>query len=229
MKKLLCILLFLWPEFVLAQTITLPPKVEGEPGIPIPISATYDGKNVIWKTPDFGLTVIDGGFFNGDSGKALLFAGAKGTYRLWAFTAKDSVVASAECKVVIGGGGPGPGPDPLPPTDPFVQRIKAAYQGDSAADRADSLSKLASFYLAVAEIPAKTQIKTWGDMFSTMAEAAGLFGIKGKLPGVQTVIQSELEAAFPTKDAGLKEMTTADRTLAETTLKRVAAALEKAR
>lgn len=111
MKRLLPIL------FVLAlcgpcqaQDITLPPKVEGDPGIPIQIAAAYKGKNVVWKAPDKGLVVIDGGFFAGDSGKALLF-GPSGTYRLWAFTSVKDVVSSAECVVVIRG-------PPVPPVPP---------------------------------------------------------------------------------------------------------------
>lgn len=102
-----------------AQEVTLPPEVRGLPGFPIAVVAKADGENVVWMTPDAGLTVIDGSFFGGDSKKALVYGATNNkTYRLWAVTAKAGKVSPvAECKVVIGAPppGPGPGPDPVPP------------------------------------------------------------------------------------------------------------------
>ncbi len=123
MKHLLAVALILLAIPAYAQKVTLPAKLSGNPGMPIPIEADADGKNVLWLTPDKGLVVIDGGFFRGDSKRALLF-GAAGVYRLWAFTAKGDVISPrAECIVMIGDvpPGPDPGPGPVPPgPDPFT-------------------------------------------------------------------------------------------------------------
>ncbi len=117
MKWALPLILLLAP-LAQAQKVTLPPKLEGQPGIPIQIVAEADGANVIWLTPDKGLTVIDGGFFKGDSKRAILFANA-GVYRLWAFTARGDIISpKAECIVTFGDPGPGPGPDPGPGPGP---------------------------------------------------------------------------------------------------------------
>jgi hypothetical protein len=97
-----------------AQKVTLPSKLDAQPGgPPIPLVATADGGNVVWFSPDPGLTVIDGGFFGGDSKKALLFAPNAGRYRVWAVTAlKDKVSERAECIVTVG---TPPEPPPVPP------------------------------------------------------------------------------------------------------------------
>lgn len=100
------------------QVVTLPKSLTGMPGIPVPIVAECDGKNVTWVTPDKGLVIIDGTFFGGDSKRALVF-GPAGSYRVWAFTAKGDIVSpKAECVITIGDVPPDPGPKPDPKPDP---------------------------------------------------------------------------------------------------------------
>lgn len=118
MRALALGFLLLCSSLVPAQTVKLPAKLSGEPGIPIPIIAEADGANVVWLTPDKGLVVMDGAFFGGDSKRAMLF-GPAGSYRLWAFTAKgDKISPKAECMVFIGSVPPDPGPGPNPPDPP---------------------------------------------------------------------------------------------------------------
>lgn len=119
MRKRFVLSLFaalLLPVVALGQSVKLPAKLTGTPGIPLPIIAETDGGNVVWLTPDKGLAIIDGSFFGGDSKKAMLFA-ATGEYRLWAVTAKgDRVSPLAECLVTFGA--PTPPAPPTPPTPP---------------------------------------------------------------------------------------------------------------
>lgn len=137
----------------LGQTVELPAEVKGQPGMPIPIIAKGDlGANVTWLTPDKGLAVVDGGFFGGDSRKAMLF-GPQGNYRLWAITAKgDKVSALAECRVIIGTPGPDPGPtppgpDPGPePTDTLWVPLKSAWAAEPDATRKADRDALARLY-----------------------------------------------------------------------------------
>ena len=132
-----------------APLVTLPPTISGQPGIPTPLVAVANGSNVAWVTPDAGLVVIDGSFFEGNSKKALLFAPA-GQYRLWAFTAVNSTISPrAECVVTIGTPVPPPPPTPpvppvppTPPVDPLTAAIQSAYTSDADSDRAKSLAFL---------------------------------------------------------------------------------------
>jgi hypothetical protein len=119
---LLAPLLFAAPAA--GQKVTLPEKAQVLPPAPALVTATADGANVVWLTPDpDGLVVVDGSAFKGDPKIAMVFsAGKSGTFRLWAFTAKgDKVSPRAECLVTVGPPpppGPGPGPGPNPPTPP---------------------------------------------------------------------------------------------------------------
>jgi hypothetical protein len=145
--------------------VTLPPKVAGPTGAPVPITATADGSNVVWLTPDAGLVVIDGSYFGGDSKKALLFAPA-GTYRLWAVTAKGDVISQkAESIITIGApmppGPPGPPPTPDPVPDPALSKaLSAAYALDADPDRATSLAFLKGCYGQLATMVGTSGVKT---------------------------------------------------------------------
>lgn len=200
-----------------AQVVKLPATAQGTPGVPVAITATADGKNVIWVTPDAGLVVIDGGFFGGDSKKALVF-GPQGQYRLWAFTAKGDVVSpKAECVVTFGAPpGPGPGPPPTP-TDPFTKAVLAAYQADASPTKAaDAAAWAKAFRDEAAKMDA---LSTYGDLYADL-KAALAATRPGALPGVKAELVKEMGAAFPT-DA-TKPL---DKPAAKAELNKIAAAL----
>lgn len=111
-------LLLLFAGLANGQTVKLPAAVPGEPGLPVPLVAEADGDNVVWLTPDKGITLIDGGFFKGDSKRALVFGGQPGVYRVWALTAKGNLISPrAECVITIGT--PPPPVPPVPPVPPI--------------------------------------------------------------------------------------------------------------
>ncbi len=128
-KAMSAVLLLCVGSLACGQSVKLPAAVSTDPGTPVPLVADADGKGVTWMTPDKGLTVIDGGFFGGDSKRAMVFGSVPGVYRLWAITAKGDLPSPiAECLVTIRGSvppvppvPPGPGPQPDPPKpDPIV-------------------------------------------------------------------------------------------------------------
>ncbi len=129
MQKTAAAFVLFFASLACGQSVKIPAAVSTDPGTPVPLIADADGKGVTWMTPDKGLTVIDGGFFGGDSKRAMVFGSVPGVYRLWAITAKGDVPSPiAECLVTIRGNvppvppvPPGPGPTPDPPKpDPIV-------------------------------------------------------------------------------------------------------------
>lgn len=143
-------------------------------------------------------------------GGRLLFAAPAGTYRikLRAIRLKDgaTVVESARAVVVIGDGhGPGPDPSPEPdrpkpkppPDDLLLAALRTAYAGESSSDRVANLDALTALYWQSARLVRDESLTTWGALFSSMSAKATL--VKGKLPGVQKVIQAELAKALPVK------------------------------
>lgn len=158
---------------VSAQKVTIPAEIRGLPSIPMTIVAEADGDNVTWLAPDPRLVVIDGGFFHGDSKRAVLFAPA-GKYTLWALTAKDSKISpKAECTVIVGDVPPGPtpvppGPDPGPNPPTPVKGVKVLIVRETAAKLSKEHSLLlnsSTFYDHLRKVtPAENglrQFKVW--------------------------------------------------------------------
>lgn len=190
MKRLLTAVLLLLPTTVNGQTVTLPATANGAPGVPVPVTAQADGKNVVWVTPDSGLVVIDGSFFGGDSKKALVF-GPQGTYRLWAFTAKGDVVSpKAECVVTFGTPTP---PVPPGPVDPFGRAVLTAYLADTSTTKAaDAVAWAAAFDSVTSQVDG---LSTYADLDNALKTALATTR-PGAIPGVAAVVVKELQSAF---------------------------------
>lgn len=218
MKKLTFLLLTLLTNAASAQTVTLPSTASGAPGVPVPVTAQADGKNVTWVTPDTGLVVIDGSFFGGDSKKALVF-GPQGTYRLWAFTAKGDVVSpKAECVVTFGTPTPPTPPTPPGPVDPLGRAMLTAYLADTSATKAaDVISWSIAFDTVISQIDG---MSTYGDLDKALATALATTR-PGAIPGVKAVIVTELQSALPSTTA-----TALDKTLAKVEFTKISTALK---
>lgn len=156
----------------------------------------------------------------------------EGRYKFTAVGAsKEGEQTRVDFVVVVGnvppGPDPGPGPqppDPPTPTDPLTKALQAAYDKETDADKAKHRASLAALYRQAAEIAAKPEIATWGQLFAVMKSAAGTLGVSGKLPLFQAAVAEELKTRFPTDAA--RVMTTDDRVLAAQTFKRIAQAAE---
>jgi hypothetical protein len=208
------------------QQVKLPAEVKGEAGAFIKVPAETDGKEVRWYSPDKGLQVFPVELLR-DS-KTAVVTGAKGRYRLIAWTAKGDVPSDpAICTVIIGDVPPGPGPVPPDPTDPLTKTLQAAFDKESAADKAALKASLTALYRQASEVTNKPEIVTWGQLFTVIKTASGTLGTLGKLPTLQAAVGEELKKVFPTDAA--KTMTTDDRVLAAQTFKRLATAMEGVR
>lgn len=205
MKHVLSVaLLVAWAGVCPAQTIKLPAEVKGSPGIPIKITAEADGPNVTWFTPHEGkLTVIDGGFFKGDSKRAMLF-GPTGTYKLYAWTSKGDVHSErAECTVIIGSPTPPPPdePDP-PPDDPVAKQLMEAFAADRRAGlgTTDELKQLAEIYAEGAK-EVKTFNGTVGDFYAKIANAGERYVPLGRVPAYRRALADEFNRSLPRGNA----------------------------
>lgn len=97
------------------------------------------------------------------------------------------------------GGAPGPDPDPdpkPPPDDPFVKTLRAAYQADAGAKKAEHLEALAALYRQSVKLDLG-KIDTAGQLFTILSEARGKLIPADALVGVRKVIQAELTKALP--------------------------------
>ena len=113
MRRLSVALVLFLAASARGQTITLPAEVKGEPGAFLSVPATTDGKVVRWVAMDAGLNLFPVELLK-DS-KTAVVIGAKGRYRLLAYTAVGDVPSSpAICTVIIGEAPPVP-PGPTPP------------------------------------------------------------------------------------------------------------------
>jgi hypothetical protein len=126
--------------------------------------------------------------------------------------------------VVVGDIQPAPPPPPPTPIDPLVKSIQAAYDSETDPKKLEHKSALAALYRQGAEFARKTDVATWGQLFSVLSQAAKTLGVGGKLPSVQKAIQAELTIHLPTERQ--RPLDDTGRTTAAETFARVAAALE---
>lgn len=159
---------------------------------------------------------------------ALEFVAPPGSYdvTLFSVTVVDGVPVLEEVGVTVVIGDPVP-PPPPPDTDPLVKALKAAFQDEyeDTAGKATHLANLAELYSQAADLSGKSEVVTWGGLFKVMADAAGSLGVKGKIPGVQKVVQAELQKVLPS-DA-MKALDADGRALAAAEFRKVSKALQE--
>ena len=198
MKQTFCACFLLavqWSATVLCGAeprVLLPAEIKAKPGRLVRIEATTDGKVVKWLSMSEDADIVP---FPPDGKVALFTAPSIGRHRVIAWTALGDVPSeAASCVVVVGN------PDPVPPPKPvdsLLQAVQKAYSEEADTNKAVLKGSLASLYKMGAETASDTAITTWGRLFEVMGDAARRMGVAGKLPGVQKVIQSELQLSLP--------------------------------
>jgi hypothetical protein len=161
----------------LSQDITLPTKVQGEPGVFLVVTAQTKGASVCWYCVTPGLSMIPPQLLK-DSKSAVVLAAKPGKYTIIAWTAvNNQPTDAATCVLVVGsppdpgptppGPGPGPSPGPTPPSE-LVQALNSALVKDGKNAAALELCKKIA---AVARILADkgksdASLKTAGDVYT---------------------------------------------------------------
>lgn len=112
---------------------------------------------------------------------------------------------SAEIEVTVGEQ-PKP-PEPLPPKDPLVESLRAAYAAETSPEKAKHLEALASLYRQAAKLDLGP-VKTSGELYQKLTAASRALLPADALPAVRKVVGAELKAVLPsTTDAELSTET----------------------
>jgi hypothetical protein len=221
------LLLLLWPAVGWGQKVTLPKEVPGEPGAFVRVQADTDCGSLQWHALDPGLNLFPVELLK-DTKTAVVTASRPGRYRLLAYGAKgDTASPPAVTVVVIGDAPPGPtppDPTPGPIDDPLVKALQAAYDKETATDRAELKGKLAALYRSAAEVTGNATLATWGDLFAVVAAAAQSLGVSGKLPTLQAAVRDGALEKLPTERQ--RPLDADGRKVAAEAFRRAATALE---
>lgn len=136
---------------------------------------------------------------------------------------KDFVTAEYSLKVNVGKVTPPP-PPPPPPDDPLLKALKAAYDADVGAGKAEHAAKLAALWRQAAALARQPSVATTAAWLKQVQDAGKLLVPASALVGVRRALADHLNARLPrTPDAPLTDATR--ELLASESLK-VAAALE---
>lgn len=182
--------------------IQVPEKAIAEPGIVVPLDIGTKLGTIKWyNVSGAGKCSL---MVQGNGHRAFFSAPTPGEYYFVVWGAKGNEPTDLfHFKVTVGNApppGPGPGPNPPPgPTDPLTQALQTAYSAETEPDKATSLKRLADLYaLSASSLATDQNAHTWGDLFQAIYQAGAGAGIKGKILGVQTVLQKEFTANLPT-------------------------------
>jgi hypothetical protein len=198
------------PNWRQPAPLRLPTEVRGRPGRLVTIEAETPAAQVRWhacRGPD----VPD--LWHSPDGKTLLFSTpSAGRYDLIAWTATGGRPSEAVgCTVVIETPEPPTPPPPPEPVDAFRAALQAAWAGETAADRAAQRDRLASLYrIAGQDTVRLPQLRTVGDLFAALQQAAKVVLPAGSLSRVRAAIAAELRTTLPTNpdaplDASLRD------------------------
>ncbi len=226
-----------------ANPLKLPKEIKGLPGKFITIKAETMGKQVRWRAVDPGIEILDD-LPSLKEGKEIRCIACKpGRYRVEAYTSiNDEPTPIVVCTVVVVNAPPGPTPPnpnppnpnpPVPPVDPLVAKLAAAFAtdgGSTPVNRAQLIA-LAGLYEAAADHAARPGITTVGMLLEDIRKVA--YGDGGQpglirpdvLVGVRKAISAEVVNVLG--DEPSLQLDAPTRARAVDIFRRIAAALAK--
>lgn len=201
-RRLFVMLLsFLLPVAAAAQDVSVPAKVEGQPGEFVIVKAETKGTVVKWKVVDPGIFLFPQDLLK-DTKTAVVTGLRPGRYRLWAWSAIGAAPTDAvECVIVLGDEPgpeppPPPPPPPLPPADtPLVRALKVAYAKETEADKKFTAAFALACRAAASEAnnPTHTLVRQVNETFvAVMKQTVGT-----RCPNLRAVVNAELNAKLP--------------------------------
>jgi hypothetical protein len=157
-----------------------------------------------------------------DQGRTLVAVAPKpGRYELIAWTAHGGEPTDpARCVLRVEG-------EPAPPApDAFAAAVQTAWRGETDPDRDRDRRQLAAVYrVAARETVRLPHLRTHGELWATLRQAAAALLPDSALPAVRGVIAAELRQTLPTDAAA--PLDDAARGRCAAAFDRVAAALER--
>lgn len=174
---------------VIAGDVTIPAKLQTEPGRLVKIEAESKGAVIRWLNPDPGnLDVIPS-----ESGRWVIVSSPRpGVYRLACWTAIDGVPTEASiCVLTVGTPEPPrPPTPPAPPVDALTAEIQRIYDAEAepAELKRQVKERLAALYRVAAQATADPQLLTTGMLASAISRNAagvgdGLHNLRKSLGG----------------------------------------------
>ena len=180
--------------------VTLPAEVRGEVGAFVVIEAKTEGKSVRFVALDPGLSVFPPELL-ATKKATVIVAARSGRYRILAYSAVgDEPSEPAFCTVIIGTPGPDPGPTPGP-TSPLTKALQAAFDGETANDKA-KLATLITTMEKAADMANLPTLTTTAQLESAV-RAARMASLGDSLPAVRVAIGEYLASKLPTSDTPL--------------------------
>ncbi len=228
MKRFLSLLvLFATSGISLGQTVTIDKEVITKAGRMASVTIKSDGKTTgytvvpnenldIFREYDPDPTVI----------KLRLLSYSNGTYYIVASTTLNDKIDTKVCTVTVGPGSVPPAPIPLPETQ-LLKNLKAVYAADSSVTKETELEALIALYdQGSVFVKTRSDLKTYGQVWTSFSEVAKTLGCSKKLIAVQQLIQNEMQIAgipISPSDGGL----TIDKEKLVPQLQRIAALLKQ--
>lgn len=213
-----------------AQSVSLPEKVEVNPGRLAGITIRWDGDDLRWIcSPEIDV------FREYDPDPKVvrlrLIGYEEGSFKLVAITCKDGKLSEfASCAIVVGKPGPGPGPNPPPPPppapdDPLLKALQKAYGEDiGGAEKAVWKAALRGVYKSAGELDL-AKIKTAGELYSVLRNSSkSVIADDNALFNLRTAIADLLKEQLPSAPSA--ELNQEHRQKAKLFFNRLAAVLE---
>jgi hypothetical protein len=124
-----------------------------------------------------------------DDGHTLVFVGGPGRYELIAWSAAGGQpTEAAKCVVRV---------EPEAPPDRLGEKLRAAWAKESSPQRDRQRELLAGLYEAAGETVKQPTLRTLGDVYAALRNAAGTLMPADALPALRAAIADELRSALP--------------------------------
>lgn len=217
----------LFASLSLGQTVTLPAKVEVEPGRLASVVIDWDGDDISWiASPE--LDVFREYDANPKVIRLRVLPAQVGSFKIIAVTCKDKKLSPwSTCEVIVGKPGPAPGPGPGPgPDDALSKVLQSAFTSDKGD--VDSKVKYKAALVGVYKAASKldlSKVSTSGQLFTVLSSSSKSVLSDENLFTTRTAITPYLKEILPT--APNAELTDDHRSKAKALFERLVIALEK--
>lgn len=214
-----------------AQSVKVPPKLEATANRLSTLNVEWDGDDIKWTYDDKNLAVFRE--YDPDSKKIVLKVLPyvnNAILPIKFIVCKDKKLSDfVTTEVVVGKAPPvppppGPDPPPDPIDDPLTKAYNTALSKETASDKLESVKKLVAVYQEISDNAEKSEVKTWGNVFSMFNQYRDKVSVRTSIMEVQKVSQELMKSRF--SDDEDKTLSVDDKKLIKDTFKRMAESLK---
>jgi len=199
-KRFLSLLLILAVnQLSVAQSISIEDKIEVKAGRMASVTIKSDGKSTSYVAlPAENLDIFREYDPDPSVIKLRLLSYSNGTFYIVASTTLNDKIVSRICVVTVGVPIPVPiPPDIVPNVDAqIIKNLKAVYAADPSPDKESELEALIALYdQGSVFVKTRSDLKTYGQVWSAFGDVAKTLGCSKKLIAVQQLIQNYMQVA----------------------------------